>query len=215
MRNLSRFNSLFIGAVLLLSVMVIFPNCAQKTYAPADLVLINGEIFTVDADNPWASALVITGNTITAVCKGDNQARKYIGEGTRVIDLDGKFVTPGIIDGHVHYNRAGALINDANLMMVSDEKGLKKEIQRVAGILDDGEWITEGLWGAYEQWTLGDTGEKKSEKSEPWRPNRYMIDELTPNNPCFICRFDYREWLANTGALAAAGLEKGRDCGSP
>ena len=209
MRNLSRLNLSFVGLVLLLSVMVTLPNCSQKTYSPADLVLINGEIFTVDADNPWASALVITGNTITAVCKGDNQARKYIGEGTRVIDLDGKFVTPGIIDGHVHYNRAGALINDANLMMVSDEKGLQKEIQRVAGILDDGEWITEGLWGAYEQWALGDAGEKKSEKSEPWRPNRYMIDELTPNNPCFLCRFDYREWLANTAALKSAGLEKG------
>jgi len=36
-----------------------------------------------------------------------------------------------------------------------------------------------------------------------------MIDDLTQNNPCFICRFDYREWLANTAALKAAGLEKG------
>ncbi len=209
MRNLYRINSSFMGIVLLLAMMVIFPNCAQRAYLPADLVLVNGEIYTVDADNPWASALVITGNTITAVYKKNSQARKCIGEGTRVIDLEGKFVTPGIIDGHVHYSRAGALINDANLMTVSDEKGLRAEIQRVVDILDDGEWITEGLWGAYEQWALGDAGEKNSEKSQPWRPNRHMIDDITPDNPCFICRFDYREWLANTKALAAAGLENG------
>jgi len=196
--------------VLLISAALISLNgCAQKTYPPADLVLLNGKVYTVDSSNPWAGALAITGNKISAVCKKDSQARRYIGEGTRVIDLDGKFVTPGIIDGHVHFNRAGALINDANLMTVSDEKGLRKEIQRVVGILDDGEWITEGLWGAYEQWALGDAGEKTTEKKEPWRPGRYMIDDLTADNPCLICRFDYKEWLVNTAALKAAGLERG------
>jgi predicted amidohydrolase YtcJ len=119
-------------------------------------------------------------------------------------------VTPGIIDGHVHFNRAGELILDANLMTVSDEDGLRKEIGRVVGILDDGEWITKGLWGAYEQWALGDAGVEGSEKTEPWRPTRSMIDDLTPNNPCFLCRFDYKEWLANTVALKAAELEGGK-----
>jgi predicted amidohydrolase YtcJ len=204
-----RFN-IFSAMILVIFTSLIFLNvCTQKTYPPADLVLLNGKVYTVNPDNPWAGALVITGNKITAVCEKDSQARRYIGEGTEVIDLDGKFVTPGIIDGHVHFNRAGALINDANLMTVSDEKGLRKEIQRVVGILDDGEWITEGLWGAYEQWALGDAGEKTAEKKEPWRPSRYMIDDLTPDNPCLICRFDYKEWLANTAALKAAGLEKG------
>ena len=66
---------------------------------------------------------------------------------------------PGIIDAHVHFDRAGALINDANLMTVSDEAGLRREIGRVAGLLADGEWITEGLWGAYEQWDSGRCGE--------------------------------------------------------
>jgi len=195
--------------ILTFAALFIFSSCVQKTYPPADLVLLNGDIYTVNPDMPRASAIVITGNKITAACRKNSQAERYVGEGTRVIDLGGKFVTPGIIDGHVHFNRAGALINDANLMTVSDESGLRKEIKRVAGVLEDGEWITEGLWGAYEQWALADAGEKESEKKEPWRPNRYMIDDLTQNNPCFICRFDYREWLANSAALKAAGLEKG------
>ena len=204
-----RFKILHVMNLVIFTALIFLNGCAQKTIPPADFILLNGKVYTVDSSNPWAGALVITGNKITAVCKKDSQARRYIGDGTRVIDLDGKFVTPGIIDGHVHFNRAGALINDANLMTVSDEKGLKKEIQRIVGILDAGEWIAEGLWGAYEQWALGDTGEKTKEKKEPWRPTRYMIDDLTPDNPCLICRFDYKEWLANTAALKAAGLEKG------
>lgn len=182
-------------------------SCMKKP--PADLVLLNGAIFTVDADNSMASALVISGNKITKVCAKDSEAEKYIGDETRVIDLGGTFVTPGIIDGHVHFGGAGGLINNANLMTVSSEKGLQKEIRRVVQILDDGEWITRGLWGAYEQWALAETGEEESEKKKMWRPNRSMIDELTPDNPCFLCRFDNREWLANTPALHAAGLEKG------
>jgi predicted amidohydrolase YtcJ len=93
-------------------------------------------------------------------------------------------------------------------MTVSDEEGLRREIERVAGILDDGEWITEGLWGAYEQWALGDSGARRPEKAQAWRPSRAMIDDLTANNPCFLCRFDLREWLANSAALKEAGLEK-------
>ena len=182
-------------------------SCTNEQTTPADLVLINGEFFTADADNPSAKALAINGSTITAVLMDDTKVEKYIGDQTEVIDLKGKFVTPGIIDGHVHFNRAGSLIIDANLMTVSDEEGLRKEIGRVAGLLEEQEWITGGLWGAYEQWSLGDAGEETSGDKKVWRPNRSMIDDLTPDNPCLLCRFDYKEWLANTAALEAAELE--------
>ena len=197
------FLGLFFTFLLLLNLV----GCTKEQIAPADLVLMNGEIFTADVDNPSAKALAITGNKLTAVLSDDAKAKKYIGDTTEVIDLEGKFVTPGIIDGHVHFNRAGSLIIDANLMTVADEKGLKEEIGRVAKLLDQGEWITGGLWGAYEQWSLGGAGDDISGKTEAWRPNRSMIDDLTPDNPCLLCRFDYKEWLANTAALKAAGME--------
>lgn len=210
MRRFFKSNSIQIGILLSAVIFLSFFGCVKKEMPPADLVLLNGDIYTVNPDDPTANALVITGNKITALCKKDNEAKKFIGDETRVINLEGKFVTPGIIDGHVHFNRAGALINDANLMTVSDEEGLRKEIKRVVDLLEDSEWITEGLWGAYEQWALGDAGEKRSEKEEMWGPNRSMIDDLTPSNPCFLCRFDYKEWLANTAALKAAGLEEAK-----
>jgi len=209
MNKSSKQDLLFLFCVCLI-INMSFSGCSQKRQDPADLVLMNGDIWTVDSNNPSATALAISGNRIAAVCQSDEEAGKYVGDETEVIDLDGQFVTPGIIDGHVHFNRAGALINDANLMMVSDKDGLRKEIGRVVHILDDDEWITEGLWGAYEQWAVGDAGEEKAKKFEPWRPDRHMIDDLTEKNPCFICRFDYEEWLANTAALRAAGLENSK-----
>jgi predicted amidohydrolase YtcJ len=197
----------FLGLLFTFLLLLNLVSCTKEQIAPADLVLMSGEIFTADIDNPSAKALAITGNKLTAVLSDDARAKKYIGDKTEVIDLEGKFVTPGIIDGHVHFNRAGSLIIDANLMTVADEKGLREEIGRVAQLLEQEEWITGGLWGAYEQWALGDAGDDTSGKTEAWRPNRSMIDDLTPDNPCLLCRFDYKEWLANTAALKAAGME--------
>jgi predicted amidohydrolase YtcJ len=188
--------------------LLFLTSCARPD--PASLVLLNAAVYTVDPALPEARAVVIHGDTITAVCKTDSWAKRFIGKETRVVDLGGKLVLPGFVDAHVHFASAGALLNDANLMTVADEAGLRAEIGRVVNLLDDGEWITEGMWGAYEEWALGDAGGKAKEKKAPWRPNRAMIDGLTPNHPCLLNRFDDKEWLANTAALREAGLDRKR-----
>lgn len=194
---------------LLLTGLAVFVFCLAgwgDTPAPADIILKNGEVYTMEPDRPWASTVVITGNTITAVLDKKEPVKPYMGPKTRVIDLKGRFVVPGFIDGHVHFNRAGQLINDANLMTVSNDEGLKKELARVTAILDDGEWITGGLWGAYEQWALGasESGQKKTER---WKPTRDVIDDITAKNPCLLNAYDNKLFLANTAALKTAGLE--------
>ena len=75
----------------------IFSSCATQT--PGDIVLRNGEIYTMEDAEPWVSAVVINGNKITAVLKDDAEADAYIGSETRVVDLGGKFALPGFIDG--------------------------------------------------------------------------------------------------------------------
>lgn len=196
---------------VILAAVLFLAHCTKQEpveiIPPADLVLTNGIIYTLNPEMPTAVALAVNGTKITALFQSQAEAQKYVGETTRRIDLQGAFVTPGIIDGHVHFNRSGALINDANLMTVSDEEGLRTEISELVEVLDDGEWITEGLWGAYEQWSLGDSGASASKKNKKWRPHRDMIDELSPENPCFLCRFDYKEWLFNSAALEAAGMK--------
>ncbi len=184
-------------------------GCANRP-KPGTLVLLNGDIYTGESGFSDARAMVITGQTITAVCKTDDWAKRYIGKETRVIDLDGKFVLPGLIDAHVHFAAAGGLINDANLLAVSDEEGLRREIRRVAVLLNEGEWITDGRWGSYEEWSQGSIGDAPKNAAAPWRPNRAMIDDITPLQPCFLSRFDEKVWLANGAALRAAGLDRKR-----
>ena len=134
-------------AIYVLSVisLVSISSCSRDA---ADLVLRNGRVYTMEESMPWASAVVVTGNKITAVLENDADADAYIGEGTNEIDLNGRFVMPGFIDGHTHFSGAGALINGANLLTVSDDNGLREEMTRVVGILEGGEWISGGLWGA-------------------------------------------------------------------
>jgi len=194
--------------VLCVVTFILLLNCAAPD-RPADIVLLNGEVYTMEEDSPWAKAVVITGNTITAVLENDSEAEKYIGPNTRVIDLEGKFVTPGIIDGHTHFGGFGAQLCDADLLTVSADEGLKKEMARVVGIVGDGEWITGGLWGAYEEWAFG--AEKSGQKKKGrWEPERWTIDSITKNNPCLLRSFDSKLFLANTAALRAAGLENAK-----
>lgn len=198
------------SAAALLSGLFLVPGffaaCSGRKAQPADLVLLNGSVYTMADARPRAESVVVAGNKIVALYDKDIEAERHVVAHTRVIDLEGRMAVPGLIDAHVHFDRAGALINDANLLAVSDEPSLRKEIARVVGILEDGEWITEGLWGAYEQWNQGAAGQGGTRGAPAWRPHCRMIDDLTPKNPCFLCRFDGREWLANSAALNSAGL---------
>ncbi|MGD2121375.1 MAG: amidohydrolase [Gemmatimonadota bacterium] len=200
---MQRSRLLLISALVSLGLTACGPSFTSDN--PADLILLNGDVYTMEEARPWASAVVVTGNTITAVLEDDAEAEAFRGPETRVVDLDGKFVVPGFIDGHVHFNNAGRLINDANLMDVADDPGLIQEMARLVAILEPGEWITGGLWGAYEEWSLG--AESADEKRESrWEPNRATIDEITGDHPCLLNSFDSELYLANGAALEAAGL---------
>lgn len=174
---------------------------------PADVVFRGGAVYTVEPDMPWAEAVAVRGNEIVAVLEDAAGAERFIGPRTRVIELDGRMLLPGFIDGHTHFNRAGALLRDINLLKVVDDAGLEAEVARVADLLDPGEWITGGYWGAYEQWAEG-TSAAGAAAVTRWHPNRAMVDDLTPENPLLVWSFerDPELYLANTAALTAADL---------
>ncbi len=189
---------------ILLSVVITLLSFSCKN-DKADLILYNAEVYTMDSLRPWASTVIIRDNIIRAVLDTADSFDKWESDITRVIDLKGAFVVPGFIDAHVHFNRAGSLINDANLMTVSDDDALAEEIKRVEGILGDGEWISGGLWGAYEEWKLG-AKTPTDKKDRRWKPGKSVIDPFTAENPCFLNNYDYSMFLANSKALEEAGL---------
>src|SRR5579871_5053737 len=94
---------LFRGLALCIVVML---GAAPALANPADLLLINGKIITLDAASSIAEAIAIESDHVAAIGRSDD-IRKLAGPSTQVIDLSGRTVIPGLIDSHIHAIRAG------------------------------------------------------------------------------------------------------------
>jgi len=175
----------------------------------ADLILVNGRVYTLEETQPWAEAVAIKGEWLLAV--GTNaEARAFAGPETREIDLEGSFVSPGFNDSHVHVDGTGRLLTGVNLLDVHEPESFTERIGATAGSLPEGSWITRGMWGAYEQWGAGSSGEEGSSgatASGPFTPDRELIDAVTPDHPVLVSRFDRSMHLANSLALEIAGID--------
>ena len=187
-------------------------NQAASNANAADVVFMGGDVYTVETDQPWAKGVAVKGNEIVAIFENDADAQNYIGNSTRVIDLKGRMLMPGFIDGHTHFDRAGAQINDVNLLKIHTTEDLRVELQRVMNNIPSGEWITRGAWGAYEAWGAGEanvSSDMGANFTDRWKPTAAEIDDITPNTPVFVQSFERPAelYLANTAALRAAGLE--------
>ncbi len=189
---------------ILLIIVIVNISCSTEK---ADLVLMNGDIYTLEDDHPWASAVAISGNKIIAVLDSSNEIKKYTGSNTRIIDIEGKLAVPGFIDAHVHFAGFSAQQHDIMLMNVDSDAGLVKEVQRVVPLVGEGEWITGGQWSGAIQWEAGKGDIRRLVSKNRWEPDRGIIDKYTENNPCFFSSYDGELYLANTAALTAAGLE--------
>jgi len=175
----------------------------------ADLVLVNGRVYTLDEEQPWAEAVAVRGEHIMAV-GSNSEIRKFAGSETETIDLDGAFALPGFNDAHVHMAGTGALLTGANLLDVHDASGFTERIGAAAENLPAGSWITRGDWGAYEQWAAGSTGDEAGgeQAAGPFNPHLDMIDAVTPEYPVLVNKWDRSEYLANSLALDLAGINQ-------
>ena len=172
----------------------------------ADLLLVNGRVYTVDPARPWAEAVAIAGDRIAAVGTSA-EVRRLAGPQARVIDLGGAFVSPGFDDAHVHIDSTGALLTGANLLDVHDQARFVERMKAAAERLPKGSWITRGDWGAYEQWGAGSAGQPGAASAgAPFMPDRSYVDPVTPDHPVFVSRFDRSAYFANALALRAAGI---------
>jgi predicted amidohydrolase YtcJ len=169
--------------------------------ASVDLVLKNGKIWTGDESSPWANWIAVTNGKISAL----GQEGETPPAGREEIDLQGKLATPGFNDSHVHFGSAGALLLGINLLDVNDETLLRERLQETTERLPKGSWITRGDWGAYEAWGVGSDGSNTDKVA--FTPHRNMIDDLTPDHPVLITRYDRGEGLANARALDYLGIE--------
>jgi predicted amidohydrolase YtcJ len=192
----------------LATLQLALPLAAVLAAGPvADLVLLNGRVYTLDPGRPWAEALAVAGDTIVAVGT-TAEVRPLAGPRTRVIDLRGAFASPGFNDAHVHVDATGALLVGVNLLDVHSEQPFAERVRGAASRLPRGSWIVRGDWGAYEQWGTGSAGGASPAGAArgPFVPDRRMIDDVSPDHPVFVNRFDRSAYLANSLALKLAGI---------
>src|SRR5688572_7949061 len=93
---------------ILAATAFVWPGQPSQAQRPADLVLTNGRLLTVDARDSIVQAIAVTGGKIVAVGSNDG-IKLHIGGATRIIDLRGRTATPGLIDTHVHFSAAASL----------------------------------------------------------------------------------------------------------
>jgi len=171
------------------------------TEPPADLLLVNGRIWTGDDNLPWATWVAVRDGRIIAV--GEN-SESYTGKAAKTIELKGRLTVPGFNDSHVHFAQAGHLLLNINLLDVNNTERFITNVRETTRRLPAGSWITGGDWGAYEAWSMGSAGGKNK---ITFVPHKDMIDSITKNYPVLVSRYDRKSGLANTAALEFLGIE--------
>lgn len=173
---------------------------------PAETVLINANVLTVDADFSSARAVAMTGGRIVAV-GGDDEVRRFIGPETRVVDLDGKTVLPGFIDTHGHLGLFGQEKHLLNLDGAGSIAEICARIAELAATTPAGRAIVTTPVGDHPYFF------RVPECLADGRlPNRHDLDAVAPDHPVYITAPTNRvpnSAIFNTAALRAAGLLDG------
>jgi len=159
----------------------------------ADIVFINGKIWTVDDSKPEAEAVAVFNGRIIAV-GSTKEIQPFIGKVTRVVDLKRKRMLPGFIDNHTHFISGGFQLQNVDLRYAKDEYEFAAIIKKRAQE-QPGKWITGGDWD-HDLWKSGKL------------PTKELIDQYTPATPVFVNRYDGHMALANSYALKLAGITK-------
>ncbi|MFF0587341.1 amidohydrolase [Streptomyces sp. NPDC003781] len=171
--------------------------------AYADLVLLGGRVVTVDAEFSVRSALSVTGGLISAVGDRDDVA-PLVGPGTRVVDLRGATLLPGINDSHLHGCAFGMatppLFLDLGHPAVSSLADVAEAVREAAARVPDGRWITGHGW---------DTGYLDECALDPSRqPSRRDLDAVSPRHPVALYSFSGHATWVNSKALELMGIDR-------
>ncbi len=160
--------------------------------APADLVVRNARIYTVDDDRPRAEAMAVRGGRVLFV-GSERGALATRGPQTRVLDLGGATVLPGIADAHVHLLGLGMALRTVDL---TGTKSLDEVIARIAAKARD---LPAGTWVTGRGWDQNDWPDTRL-------PVHTALSQALPNHPVFVTRVDGHAGLANALALRMAGV---------
>lgn len=159
---------------------------------PADLLLVNTRIYTVDQTHPFVQAMAVRDGRVQFV-GSTREAMLLRGPSTRVVDLNGSTVIPGMIDAHAHLFGLGTFLQNIDL---TDTRSYDEVIARVAERVKQ---TPPGRWIVGRGWDQNKWGNTRF-------PTHEALSRVSPNNPVVLTRVDGHAILANAAAMRAAGI---------
>lgn len=182
--------------IFLLPVFLI--SCSSGTEPLADMVLQNGQIYTVNKSQPNAEALAIKDGII--IFTGSNaDVKKYVGKNTELIDCKGQFVMPGFIEGHGHIYGLGSSLIDLNLMVAKNWDEIVALVGDAVKKAKPGDWIVGHGWHQ-EKWTPAPVNNFLG------YPYHEELDKISPDNPVLLTHASGHSCYINAKAMDLAGI---------
>ncbi len=184
---------------LILTTGMLSINCQPKK-APADLVLKNGKIVTMDESLPEADALAVRNGVVAAV-GSEQEISSLIGPETEVIDLQGKLAIPGFIDAHAHFTGIGHAKLGLDLMSVKNWSEVISMVQTAVSDTAPGTWIRGRGWHQ-EKW------DSAPSPNIDGLPFHHELSRISPENPVLLKHASGHSCFANAGAMKLAGISR-------
>ena len=185
---------LTVMVVLTLAILTIGYMALSGPDQPADMIIINGTVATVDNEFSISEAVAVRDGKIVYVGKS-RVARRFIGEGTTVIKLNGQLVLPGLIDAHGHLHSLGEQLANLDINGTKSWEEIIERVQERVSTAKPGEWIVGGRWNQNE-WPVRDF------------PVHDELSRVSPNNPVYLIRVDGNSAFANKKAMELAGISR-------
>lgn len=190
----SRFSQLFMMAIAIL----FFNSCAKKDQDYATMIIHGGTIYTVDSLQSTVEAVAVKNNTIL-FAGSMAEAESYKNEQTELLDLEGKTMTPGLIEGHGHFMGLGYNELRLDLLETTSYQEIIDAVAERAKTAKPGEWITGRGWHQ-SKW---DSMPKDLVKGFQ---THHRLSEVSPDNPVYLRHASGHAGFANAKAMEIAGL---------
>lgn len=195
----SQFSCLF----SLLVALLVVTGCTKPEKDYATKLIYGGTIYTVDTTQTTVEAVAIKGNTIL-FAGSLAESERFKNEETQLIDLEGKTMTPGLIEGHGHFMGLGYNELNLDLMNTTSYQAIIDAVAERVKTAQPGEWITGRGWHQ-SKW------DSMPRDIVNGFQTHYRLSEVSPDNPVYLGHASGHAGFANAKAMEIAGLQVAKD----
>ena len=189
-----------LAIALLVALTHAFEARQQTAAAPADLLLTNARVVTVEESLPQAEAVAVRGDRIVALGTSA-ELRRYVGAATRVIDLQGQLVIPGFFESHGHFPGVGEAQLQLNLTEATSWSQIVALVAAAAKTAKPGEWIVGRGWHQ-EKWTA------PPDPAVEGFPTHASLDAVSPDNPVLLTHASGHAVFVNAKAMQVSAITR-------